>query len=228
MTIRKWGWIKQPHDDRDFIYRASIKVLPKSVDLRNLCSPVEDQGDLGSCTANATVGAIELLENKFKLPFVDKSRLFLYYQERVLDGTVQEDAGGYLRDAIKAAWTWGVCSEKVWPYDVNKFAKRPSLSAYIDAVKHRVTAYYAIKSALDMKDCLASGYPFVFGFQVYESFESESVAKTGIVPMPKSNESILGGHAVMAWGDKGYCYLPMAYVEDLNLSDDFWEILRTK
>jgi len=195
--------------------------------------------------ANALVGALEFLERKDKVHFEDFSRLFVYYNERVIEHTVKSDSGAMIRDGIKTLAKQGVCSEKIWPYKISKFTDRPSAACYRQALKHQIISYYRIHTLDEMLACLAEGFPFVFGFTVYESFESQKVARTGIVDMPKAAEKALGGHAVMAvgyddkdqrflvrnswgkdWGMKGYFTMPYKYVADRNLSDDFWTIRR--
>src|SRR5438128_854609 len=188
-----YGWIPDLPDHRDILYGAVHRVpvrLPSSVDLRRGCLPVEDQGDLGSCTANALAGAVEFLEKKDRIPPVNVSRLFIYYDERVIEHTVSEDAGAMLRDGIKTLVKQGVCSEKKWPYVISKFTVKPSPACYKEAADHQVTAYARLQTVNEMRACLADGYPFVFGFTVYETFESDRVAKTGVVPMPKLREKV--------------------------------------
>jgi C1A family cysteine protease len=243
-----FGWVPDLPDQRDTLYglvRRVPAVLPTATDLRPLCSPVEDQGNLGSCTGNALAGAVEFLEKKDKVPFTDVSRLFIYYNERVIEHSVHEDAGAMIRDGIKTLVKRGVCAEAKWPYVVAKFAVKPSKACYTDALEHQVTAYARLQTVDEMRACLAEGYPFVFGFSVYESFESRQVAKTGVVQMPTPKERLLGGHAVLAvgyddakkrflvrnswgrgWGLKGYFTMPYAYLADRSLSDDFWTIRR--
>lgn len=244
----RYGWMPDVPDQRDYLLSAVMRVpakLPTSVDLRRSCSPVEDQGELGSCTANALAGALEYLERKDKVPFEDFSRLFIYYNERAIEHSVNSDSGAMIRDGIKTLAKEGVCSEAMWPYAISKFKNKPSSSCYKDALNHQITSYHRILTLDEMRACLAEGFPFVFGFTVYESFESQQVAKTGLVNMPKKGERSLGGHAVMAvgyndtkkrfivrnswgtdWGVKGYFTMPYAYVADRNLSDDFWTIRR--
>ncbi len=198
-----YGWVPDLPDHRDMLYgvvRGIPARLPSSVDLRRLCSPVENQGDLGSCTGNALAGAVEFLEKKDRLPLVNVSRLFIYYNERVIEHGVKEDAGAMLRDGIKTLAKQGVCSEKKWPYVVSRFAVRPTRSCYAEAADHQVTAYARLQTVDEMRTCLADGYAFVFGFTVYQTFESDAVARTGKVPMPKTAEKMLGGHAVLAVG----------------------------
>src|SRR5439155_1776681 len=171
-----------------------------SVDLRPGCSKVENQGQLGSCTGNALVGALEFLERKDQVRLVNLSRLFVYYNERVIEHTTKSDAGAMLRDGIKTLVKQGVCTEKRWPYAISKFAAKPSPACYKEAADHQVTAYARLQTVNEMRACLADGYPFVFGFTVYETFESARVAETGVVPMPRPREKVLGGHAVLAVG----------------------------
>jgi C1A family cysteine protease len=244
-----YGWRPDKPDYRDYKYATIMPKAPTpaNVDLRKFCSPVEDQGYLGSCTANALVGALEFLDIKNKKVPTDMSRLFVYYNERVIEGSVNYDSGAEIRNGIKTLAKQGVCTERIWPYVINKFAKRPSATAYSEATRHVILDYYRMYTLQEMLACLASGYPFVFGFTVYSSFERPSVAKTGIVNMPTINESVLGGHAVMAvgynstqrriivrnswgknWGMKGYFTMPYDYVSNRDLSDDFWVIRKDK
>jgi len=242
-----YGWVPDLPDHRDKLYGAVHRMparLPRSVDLRPHCSPIEDQGALGSCTGNALAGAVEFLEKRHAVRrFVDVSRLFIYYNERVIEHSVREDAGAMLRDGIKTLVKQGVCSEARWPYVIAKFAAKPPRACYAEAREHQVTAYARLETVDEMRACLADGFPFVFGFTVYESFESAAVARSGVVPMPKARERVLGGHAVLGvgyddrakrfvvrnswgtgWGTKGYFTMPYDYLADRNLSDDFWTV----
>jgi C1A family cysteine protease len=226
------------------VYRVPA-TLPARADLRPICPPVEDQGQLGSCTAHALTGALETLENKDKLPLVQMSRLFVYYNERAIEHTITQDSGAMVRDGIKALVKQGCCAESKWPYAVSKFTSKPTAACYKDGMDHQITSYQRIDTLDQMRACLAAGFPFVFGFTVYESFESQAVAKTGTVNMPKTTERPLGGHAVLAvgyddkakrftvrnswgpgWGIKGYFTVPYAYLESRDLADDFWTIRR--
>jgi C1A family cysteine protease len=221
-----------------------VTNLPDDVDLRDQCPEVYDQGQLGSCTGNAIAAALEFDRMKQGLANFTPSRLFIYYNERVLEGTVDSDSGAQIRDGIKSVAQQGDCPETEWPYDISKFADAPPQSCYDDALQYKAVQYQSVDQNLaDMQGCLASGYPFVFGFTAYESFESDAVAQTGNLPMPKSGEQIIGGHAVLAvgydnqdrlfivrnswgegWGDAGYFYMPSAYLLDDNLADDLWTI----
>lgn len=243
----KLGWKPDLPDNRDFDFsRLPIiqKVLPASVDLRPKCSAVEDQAPLGSCVFNATVGNMEFLLLKDKKPFVDLSRLFPYYTTREYDGCIDRDDGATLRTGIKMLAQWGVCTEKIWPYVPSQFKTKPSAQAYADAAKRKVTTYARINGLLDMKRCLADGYPFVFGFTVYSNFTTEKMARTGRLDMPGPTDIVQGGHAVMAvgysnasnrfiirnswgtdWGMKGYFTMPYEYVASGGrVSCDHWTI----
>ena len=194
-----YGWVPDVPDQRDYLLSAVLRVpakLPRKVDLRPLCSKVEDQGQLGSCTANALAGALEFLEMKDKVSFEDFSRLFIYYNERTMEHTIDSDSGAMIRDGIKTLAKQGVCPETKWPYVISKFKVKPATSCYKDAASHIITSYHRILTLDEMRACLAGGFPFVFGFTVYESFVRRQVAKTGTVSMPKKGEQALGGHAV--------------------------------
>ena len=250
--IARYGWIPDLPDARDHLYAAPPRFLtnlPPSVDLRDGCpKEVYDQGQLGSCTANAIGAAFEFALLKQQLTDFMPSRLFIYYNERVMEGTVNSDSGAMIRDGIKSVHRQGVCPESEWPYDITKFTERPSDQCYADALHHQVLSYQRIPQILNqMKGCLANGFPFVFGFTVYESFESDQVAQSGVVPMPATGEQVLGGHAVLAvgyddaaqrflvrnswsdkWGQGGYFTMPYAYLQDRQLASDLWAILQVE
>ena len=247
-TVKRFGWVPDLPDHRDHLYAApvvALRALPARVDLRNQCPPVYDQGQLGSCTANGVAAAMQFDRMKQHVqPDFIPSRLFIYYNERVMEGTVNSDSGAMIRDGIKSVAAQGDCPESEWPYDITKFTNKPTPPCYTDARKYKAIQYQRVARNLNqMKGCLASGYPFVFGFTVYDSFESPQVAQTGVVPIPASTEQVLGGHCVVAvgyddaqqrfivrnswgtdWGMQGYCTMPYAYVTDANLADDFWTI----
>ena len=246
--ISRYGWIPDLPDQRDHLYAAPprvLAVLPAKADLRPHCPPVLDQGELGSCTANAIANAFRFDEMKQKVAKpMAPSRLFIYYNERAMEGTTGSDAGAMIRDGIKSIVKQGACPETEWPYDIAKFARKPPAKAYKDALRHQALSYQRVAQTLpQLKGCLAAGYPFVFGFSVYESFESQAVAKSGKMPIPASGEKCLGGHAVLAvgyddasqrvtvmnswsagWGDKGCFYMPYAYIGSNGLADDFWTV----
>jgi len=245
---RTYGWVPDLPDQRDHLYAAApamLAKLPPKKDLRSGCPPVYDQGQLGSCTANAIAGAIQFDQKKQKAKVFMPSRLFIYYNERVIEGTVNSDSGAQIRDGIKTIANQGACPESELPYDITKFANKPSAQCYKDALKLTAVGYQRLDSTNlnQLKGCIGSGYPFVFGFTVYDSFEGAQVAKTGQLNLPGPKEKVVGGHAVLAvgyddstqrftvrnswgrdWGIKGYFTIPYAYLTNTNLADDFWTV----
>jgi C1A family cysteine protease len=252
-TNARYGWRPDLPDQRDHLYSTPLTVLralPEKMDLRPTCPAVVDQGQLGSCTANAIANAhrFDQIKQNKKNDFLP-SRLFIYYNERSMEGTIQSDAGAMIRDGIKSIAQQGVCPEVTWPYSDDSgpngaFLKKPTDAAYKEALQYQAISYQRVTQTLSqLKGCLAAGYPFVFGFTVYESFESPAVAKTGIMPLPAHKEQVLGGHAVLAvgyddatqritvmnswnttWGDKGFFYMPYAYITNKHLASDFWTV----
>ncbi len=187
--------------------RVRASDLPASVDLREFCSPVEDQGSLGSCTANAGVGVIEYYERKAFGRHVDASRLFLYKATRNLM-KAKGDTGAYLRTTIGAMALFGVPPESHWPYtdDEDSFDREPSAFCYAYAQNYQTIKYFrhdppgrkpetVLKG---LKAYLAEGHPAMFGFSVYSSIEQAD--RDGRIPFPDRRESVEGGHAVAAVG----------------------------
>jgi len=241
-----FGWQPDLPDQRDYRFERTATAVPASADVRNASSVPVDQGQLGSCTGNS-IAAMDLWVQTHEglanpaLP----SRLAIYYGERVIEGTVKQDAGAQIRDGLKVLANTGAAAETLWPYDIAKFAKKPPVKYFTAAKTHKAITYHRLNNAniFELKGCLASGFPFVFGFTVYESFESDAVAANGVVPMPGSNEKTLGGHAVLcvgyddatgrflvqnswgtSWGQKGFFTIPYAYITNTNLADDFWTL----
>lgn len=221
-------------------------MLPTMMSLQAQQCPVVDQGQEGSCTANAGAGFLGFLELQkvARADFKPLSRQFIYYNERKIEGNIHDDSGASLRDCMKAIYAWGAPFEIDWPYEEDMF-NQPNHKAYTTAEAHKISWFVRLESLDDMKHCIAGGHPFVYGFTVYDSFESDDVARTGIVPMPSRSESVLGGHAVLAvgyddatqtvltknswgsqWGQDGYFQMPYAYLENSNLTSDIWTIKR--
>jgi len=258
-----YGWKPSPPDQRDHIFAAQPRVvaaLPPMVDLDAtpipIFDPCWDQSALGSCGPNSLCENIvydiktdPTLAAKMKMM---PSRLFSYYVTRMLMGTVNQDSGVDNRTMLKAAAQFGWCDASLWPYNIKNFAKQPPRAAFVAAQNRKISQYLSVPQDLQtMKACLAGnsqfgikGRPFIFGFTVYESFESQQVATTGIVPLPGPNESVLGGHDITVvgyndatqmfkmknhwnpnWGYHGYCFMPYAYAINPKLSGDFWTVI---
>jgi C1A family cysteine protease len=258
-TSAGMGWVRDLPDPRDDLYSAPVEVLkalPSNVDLKPQFS-IYDQGEIGSCTANALAGAVQFdrLKNKQSPNFVP-SRLFIYYNERAVEGHVATDSGAQLRDGIKTLQKFGVCPERDWPYDAtppaydggpfppgSKPATKPDAQAYSDGKEYVITRYQRLTPTMSqLQGCLASGYPFVFGFTVFNGWYSKN-PRPVVIPLPPANDQAVGGHAVMcvgydndkslfkirnSWGanvgDKGYFFMPYAYLTGGNLANDFWVI----
>lgn len=260
-TDRRYGWMPDRPDHRDLVRVVAperLTNLPSTMDLRD--SPampaVYDQQQIGSCTANAIGGAVEFMLRNEKLADFMPSRLFIYYNERAAEHNIGYDAGAQIRDGVRSVAKQGVCSEAQWPYDGDpansdgswpighRAGEKPNAACYATGRDTEAVAYERVPQDLaHLKACLASGDPFVFGFTVYESFESQEVASTGVAPMPGPNEQVLGGHAVLAvgyddsqqrfivrnswgtgWGQAGYFTIPYAYLANHRLASDFWVI----
>ena len=240
--MRKFTLQKDPDDFRDILWKSGSIKPAVSTDIRPFASAVEDQKNLGSCTGQAIVGIREAMLNKQRMKFVDLSRLFVYQMEQIMEGSFGLDAGACIRDGIKSQVKTGVCSEKLWPYDVSKLKVIPPQVCYDDAATRRIKKYVRLNSLQDVKECLTMGFPFVFGITIFQSFMSEKVASTGLIPMPGWFDRKLGGHALggfghddrkqwvitrnswnRGWGDQGYCYIPYKYIT--KYSSDMWAIL---
>lgn len=244
--LRKYGWRPDIPDHRDFRLAAAWvddAHLPTSVDMSGNFCPVWDQGELGSCTGHGIGAAVWYMNHKAH-PQWDfaPSRLFIYYNERSIEGTIDQDAGALIRDGIKSVAKYGVCREDLWTYDTNKFKDKPTAAAFSNALKHTALHYQRVPQVKNgIKTVLASGYPMVFGFSVYDYFESQEMASTGVLHMPTKTEKLLGGHAVCAvgydanyilvrnswgasWGLNGYFKMPWSYILNGDLADDLWII----
>lgn len=253
---RNYGWRKsnyRPKQSYQVPHGADVKkLLNTPYDLRaGFPDKPYDQGQLGSCVDNAGAGMIRFVQkrNNNKFSFMP-SRLFMYYNVRALEGTTFEDSGSTITDYLISLKNNGVVPENEnplwsWPYsdDPITFRIKPHPYCYVRAKDHKLLeAEHVPQNELAIASLLDEGYVIEIGFLVYESFESNEVAKTGIVPMPGENESVLGGHAVLicgqmwigktkyyimrnswgtGWGDKGYFYMPAQYILDSNLADDF-------
>lgn len=251
-STRKYPIHRQKDDTRDYIKRYNLAPKMKlvtNVDIRALMPPVFDQGELGSCTANAGVADLMVvLAKKQGLQITQMemlSRIFQYYNERVIENTVPNDNGAEMRDIGKAMTKYGVCIEDLCKYVIADFTKTPSDAAYQDALKYKPATYSSLPDLTAVKTYVAvHQMPVLMGMDVYPGFESDATAQSGIVPMPKKGEQCLGGHAVLivgykkigckkylivrnswgaGWGDHGYFYLPETYIT-AGYAYDFWVV----
>lgn len=244
--IKRYGWVKDHLDHRDIKLTLGEPVpLPPSSDLRpsTFTPPIYDQGDLGSCTANAIAAGIDFERKKQGESFLFPSRLFIYYNERVIEGDPEQDNGAEIRDGIKSVASQGVCSESEWPYYITQFAVKPPDSCYADGAKFEALKYASVPQDERAIKTVLQQRPIVFGISAFDSFESDAAIRTGQVPMPGPNDSPIGGHAICLWGyddstktfifrnswgasygQSGYGFLPYDYVLNPQLGSDFWVI----
>jgi len=243
--INAWyGCRRDTKDARDHMMRPMAIRIPAAVDLRSHCPAVMDQGALGSCTAHGITGALRYEMIRRGVADVPLSRLQLYYDERAVEGTIASDSGAEIRDGIKSANKRGVGHETLWPYRIKKYRTRPSDAVYSDAKRFKALAYQRVEvNASALRQAIAMGHTPVIGLTLYDSFESEAVAKTGMVPMPAKHEQIVGGHCMYVcgfnqrpgtftvrnswandWADKGDCYFPAEYLGSVLYGSDYWII----
>jgi len=255
------GWRPDLPDARDHLYRESVHFtieskakLPPSVDLRSTPNmpPIEDQGQLGSCTAFGTLRCFNFVDRMQGFAPFEPSHLFEYYNARKIEGTVGQDSGATIRDAVKAAVQFGVIPESELPYNIARFTRKPTAKMYADAKRYQVLEYLRVSNSGSagrqaIQTSLAAGFPVVFGATLYESFEQPGPDPNGMIPMPKPGEQMLGGHCQCivgyddakhaflvanswgtSWALKGYEWMPYAYLTNPNLADDFWTLRKVQ
>ena len=243
-----YGYIPDLMDNRDFRHKAPSRLvsnLPSYIDLRDEMPSMWDQRSIGACTAHAT--AAQVLHVDKTDPY-EPSRLFIYYNSRLIGGTVGYDSGCYIRDSIKSVVKYGFCEEAYWPYRVSKFKSKPTPSAYRQASNERVLEYARVdQTRAELCGTLAQRLTINFGFGVYDSFMSEMVASTGRMTIPGIDEAVQGGHAVLCvgydltrghyicrnswgkgWGANGYFFMPMRFMENPRFCDDFWVVKKVQ
>jgi C1A family cysteine protease len=236
-----------PGDEAFSADAETLTHLPAGVDLRRNCPPVYDQGRMGSAVAQALAAALEFSRMKQGAAVFTPSRLFLYYNARAIGGTTKTDSGATITHTIEAAQQFGAPPEALWPYVEAHLLTKPPAHVYSEATRYRGIAYRSVPAQAELlKACLAGGYPVLFGFQVYESFVSGAVSKTGRAELPRPGEQLIGGHACLLvgydesqsrfwalnswgaqWGAAGYFTLPYDYLvgaRGRNLASDFYTI----
>jgi len=241
------GWRPDLPDHRDQPFSPpDADVRTAHVDLESTLPPAYDQSQLGSCVGNGVAAGVEHAQMVQREGETTPSRLFIYYGARQIEGTVSQDSGAQIRDGMKVVAKLGAPPESLWPYDIAKFAQQPPAAAYAAARQHVAVAYKRVAQTTQaLKAALAAGHPVVFGFTVYESFESAEVAQTGVLSMPAHGESVVGGHCVVlvgyddftqrfkvrnswgeSWGIRGHFTMPYGYVTSRSLASDFWVLTR--
>ena len=218
-----------------------LKIIESYIDLRSKFPEVYDQGKIGSCTANSLCSIFDYDSSNFK-----SSRLFLYYNERLINNETNIDEGASIRDGIYCLKNYGVCSEKDWAYNITNIFVKPSDICYENAKKNFVIeAFYISNDINTIKYWIHKNEPISLGINVYSNFMSAS--KTGFVNIPLKTDEYLGGHAVILcgfddinkqfilrnswgshWGDNGYFYLPYDYITNDDLCGDLWIITKSK
>ena len=241
LTKRVYGCIPTSLVNREKfrVFRGVSELsLPEDLDMRPLQPPVVDQGQLGSCTGNGIAEELEAQALAQNEKLTMRSRLFIYYNERVMEGTVNQDSGAQIADGITCVQNQGVCSETEWPYDISKFKVKPPVNCYTDASQFKTLTAQCINQNLnDLKAALVYGesveglFPqfapngIVIGISVYDSFESDVVASSGDVPMPNiETETLQGGHCVRLVGytDNGLADIPPQSFIGMNSWGTSW------
>jgi len=229
---------------------AAGTTLPNQIDLRPNFAfyPPQDQGDLNSCTSFAIAGAIAYLANKKNKMVVSPSELFIYYNERVLQGVIDENSPVEIKNGLIATSKSGSCHTDFWPYDQGKYKVKPPEPAYENAKKILTATYeFVEQDEAHIKESIANDIPVLFGMSVYPYFISKKMADSGVLTMPIPNDFRMGGHAPLLvgyndgtrqfiarnsfgtdWGMDGYFTLPYDYVLNPNYGTDFWRISELK
>jgi C1A family cysteine protease len=233
-----------PPDWRDLVYESTRQPLRDVVDLRPWASVVEEQGHLGSCTGQAVVGSYELLVNQnYAAQSIELSRLFVYYNARLLEDVVNEDVGAYIRDAIRAVQRYGVCDERVWPYRINYFNITPTEDSYADAKKRNIKNYRRVSGLPDILDVLNTNRPITFSLLVYREFDRLEDSADYVLRLPPPDAQPLGGHAmclvgydlkrelVLArnsfgpnWCMGGYCWITFDYMRQETMDNWVFDV----
>lgn len=247
MMKRRYGWRPDLPDHRDDVFGVAPHLfldLPALLDLRPDCPPVYDQLDTQSCTGNAGAFLVHFDLLREHGISAAPSRLFPYYNARLLEEAEDVDGGASFRDIFRGLAQKGICSEERWPFDPDKVTTRPSDEAYADAAQMLISKYSRVFQSADLiRVILSQGLPVGCGISVYESLESDQVASSGVIPLPGPDESRLGGHAIAlvgadhkrqmffvrnSWGDRwgmdGYAEIPYPYILRHDLARDFWMI----
>lgn len=243
-----FGWRRDKPDPRDIIYAPRKKrgVSASSIDLRKsgFFPPIFNQGRSQSCTGVAVADVLEYGRRKQNLTSIDPSKLFIYYNSRIIENDVDKDEGAELRNVMKSLVDYGAAPELLWPFNENKVKEKPPEPAYVEAKKNIIKKYMRIpteKRAIIA--VLSRDMPIAFGISCFENFDTAKTAEDGMIPMPSGSHK--GDHAMVCvgyngthfivrnswgsqWGDNGHCYIPEAYMLQDSLSGDYWSITVVK
>lgn len=233
--------------DRSFsalkVFRAG--KIAASSDLSKLMPPIYDQGQTGSCTGNGVAAILDYARAKQRgASWIFPSRLFIYYEERVLEGTVNQDAGAQIRHGIDVITDIGACKESTWPYIESRFAVKPSSKSYVEAVSYQALHGYKVDftDKRSIRIALTSGFPVVFGALLYPGIDKITY-RNATLEMPRKGERTVGGHCMVivghdnakqlykvrnswgvAWGRDGHFWIPYDYIHSQKICGDFWVI----
>ena len=244
MTNRKFGALRDIHDVRDRLYRASRRAepVPLQVDLRDWGGPIKDQGEEGSCTGHAFSSAREWIARKYEKSSPILSPQCLYAGELMADGSFPHDEGAMPRTGCQVLTAKGCCETALYPYVAGTLTA-PTAAQSQNALKYKTGAYHRIVTLSDFLGCLADATPWLVtvGFTVYESFMSQQVEDTGIMPVPQPGEEQQGGHEVLClgydmtkqlalmqnswgdgWGQRGYFWMPFRVIQ--SAETDLWMV----
>ena len=244
------------HRDKSLLFSRvkAPKIIPPSFGIEEFCGAVKDQGSQGSCTGHGACSLNEFITRKFRPKLAPTlSPSFVYYLERQMEGTLgQGDCGAMVRTSVQVLAQFGACLLVEELYDPNDFSTAPTALEIQDGAFYRLGSYVSIgNNIMAMKASMLSGYPFVIGISVYDSFESDAAAASGLIPYPNvTTENLLGGHEVLcgvayddsivcpnspnkgafkfqnswgtSWGNKGFGYISYDYLADVNLTSDVW------
>ncbi len=245
----RYGWKRDTPDFRDHLFLAPpTGSYPPVIDNRGWDWGIYDQGQIGSCTANAVLSAFRNVRFRANKIDFDGSRLAQYYWARYIEGGQKSDSGAELRDAMKVLSKFGVAADFLWPYVESKVLRGPPKSVSVAATSHKITGYQSVaQTEAAICGAVKANGNVVIGIAVYDSFESKTVANSGIVPLPSNTETLLGGHAMevigydltgptktalvknswgTSWGQNGYCTIPLSYLTNPQLAGDFWTIIQ--
>jgi len=245
-NVRLNGCLFGPPNKKDYLtVFDDAGAVPDRVDLRQFCTDVENQGQLGSCTANAAVGALEYHLKRRDGLSPDLSRLFVYYNARRLRGSVMMDSGAFIREAMASVMAFGACREEMWPYEPMLFMAEPPPQAYADAITYEALQYARVDGGKGAIRALAKGLPVVFGTMIPERCYVEA-ATSGVMPTctaEELNQPGTGGHSMLIvgydnpermfivrnswgadWGNHGYCRIPYDVMDLCSRPEEFWVV----